>query len=234
MFDYITSVLWLVISIAGLGLIWYFRAELKAAFRRVIKIGPIELAPPEQTPSSPTKPVVRELTATNVTVGSPQMGAPTVQTGSTGLVQFIATITALVSQDQLDPVIQFNRGNILGGKADPTELNQALHYYCAALVITLAHERNYRMAFGSQLQLLRQMETANIGIDRAAANAIYETAKAANPEVYRYFTFDHWLTFLQQSSLIEVAPTGNYVLTAFGRGLLRYIPSQGLALFKPF
>jgi hypothetical protein len=234
--DQIITALYAVALILGLALVWYFRTEIRAAFGRVTKIGPIELSS-EQTPSSPTKPVQLgkpvQLSTANVTVASPA-GTAMAQTSSSGLPQFIASITALVSQDQLDPVIQANRANILGGKADPPELNEALLYYSAALAVTLAHERNYRGVFGSQLQLLRHMETAVAGIDRATATAIFEAAKAANPDLYRYFTFDHWLAFLQQSSLMETAPNGNYVLTAFGRGLLRYIQSQGLSLVKAF
>ena len=232
-FDHIITVLWLLFSFLVVWLIWYFRAQIISISRRVTKIGPVELSS-EQTPSSPTETAVHHLTAANVTVAPPEVGKPTLQTGSAGLQQFIASITALVSQDQLDPVIQFTRTGLLADKkiTDPNELNEALLYYSAALAVTLSYERNYRGVFGSQLQLLRQMETAVAGIDRSTATAIYEAAKTANPDLYRYFTFEHWLAFLQQSSLIEIASNGNYVLTAFGRGLLRYIQNYSLSLIK--
>jgi hypothetical protein len=229
MFNEIITALYALSLILALGLVWYFRADIKAGFRRVTKIGPIELAA-EQTPSRPTEPV--RVTATTPVVGAPEVGA--LQSGASGgLQQVIATIAALVSKDQLDQVMQATRDGLLAANkiTEPKDLSEALLHYSAALAITLSHERNYRGIFGSQIQLLRQMETV-ADIDRSSASAIYEAARAANPEPYRYFTFDHWLLFLQQAGLVANAPNGNYVLTAFGRGFLRYILSQQLPLAK--
>src|SRR5262249_46537463 len=99
--------------------------------------------------------------------------------------------------------------------------------------IQLAHEKSYRAIFGSQLQLMALMNV-DIGVPPNIAKGVYDTAKTAYPEVYRSYTFEQWIGFLQKTGLIATAPNGNYVLTTYGRGLLNYILDQRLPVNKPF
>jgi hypothetical protein len=71
------------------------------------------------------------------------------------------------------------------------------------------------------------------GVPQDVARQTYEAAKSTYPEVYRHFPFEHWIGFLQNGGLITVAPSGNYVLTPYGRGFLKYILDRRLSVTKP-
>jgi hypothetical protein len=150
------------------------------------------------------------------------------------LQQLISNITAFISKDQLDPSLQTTRSDLetkIGHELK--DQVEALLYNSASLNVQLAHEKNYNVIFGSQLQLLAQ---ANIdfGMLPTTAKAIYDTAKSTNPEVYRSFTFEQWFGFLQGGGLITTAPNGNYVLTNYGRGFLKYILDRHLSVNKSY
>jgi hypothetical protein len=68
---------------------------------------------------------------------------------------------------------------------DPRDQGELLLYYAAALAVVLNHERNYRAIFGSQLELLMQMDIER-GMGPSAARAFYDAAKAATPNAYGY------------------------------------------------
>jgi hypothetical protein len=95
------------------------------------------------------------------------------------------------------------------------------------------HERNYNAIFGGQLNLLAQANAGG-GAIPATAQAIYETARSVLPEFYKNFTFQQWIGFLTNSGLVEVGPTGNRLLTTYGRGLLKYIVDRRLSVNKPY
>ncbi len=86
--------------------------------------------------------------------------------------------------------------------------------------MAIRHEQNYNVIFGSQLQLLAQI-IIEPGVPPIVARQIYDAAKSANPEAYRAYPFEQWIAFLQNSGLITVAPTGNYVLTPIWTRILK-------------
>src|SRR5262249_50060135 len=147
--------------------------------------------------------------------------------------QFVDGIKAVISADQLDPSVQAVRKDVTTLSADQTAQMEALTYSTASLNIQLAHERNYRAIFGSQLQLLALMNV-DVGVPPNIAKGVYDRAKTDYPKDYHSYTFEQWIGFLQSTGLISVAPNGNYVLTAYGRGLLKYILDFHLATNKPF
>jgi hypothetical protein len=110
---------------------------------------------------------------------------------------------------------------------------EALIYALASTNIQLVHEKNYNLIFGSQITLLAQMNT-DAGVPPDTARSIYDTAKSAFPDLYRTYSYEQWIGFVQGSGLCTVAPSGNYVLTAFGRGFLKYILDRHLPVNKPF
>jgi hypothetical protein len=79
---------------------------------------------------------------------------------------------------------------------------------------------------------MAQMNT-DAGVTPDVARSIYETAKATYSDVYRSFTFEQWIGFLL-GGLITTAPNGNYVLTTYGRGFLKYILDRHLSVIKAF
>jgi hypothetical protein len=207
-----------------LGVFYYLRHEIKRALPRITKFGwsGFELGT-EQTPSQPTSVV-------SATAGDLQT-AP--QSGLSEKQQLIASLTTKVSRDQLDPVMEYTRNELKSRKiTDPTDQSELLLYYAAALAVVLNHDRNYRAIFGSQLELLMQMDIER-GMEPSAARAFYDAAKAATPNAYSYITFDVWFSFFRGANLITVAPNGNYVLTALGRGFRQYVLDEHLPLYKP-
>jgi hypothetical protein len=145
----------------------------------------------------------------------------------------------MVSEDQLAGPVKIIRDDLTKDVGpDPKNQVEALTYLSAGLNVQLTHERNYNAIFGSQLQLLEQMNPA-IGVPPSVPRQIYDAAKAAFPEMYRDYTFDQWIAFLQNGGLITVgghslSTLGNYVLTPYGRGFLKYIVDRRLSVNKPF
>jgi hypothetical protein len=213
-------------------LVWYFRDEVKRVITRITKLGltGAEFAPPaEQVPTPPPKGVSAAAPSAQSPSGGIAPASP--QLGS--VQQFIDRIKTGISADQLDPSVQAIRKDLTTLSADQAAQVEALTYSVASLNIQLAHERTYRAIFGSQLQLMALMNV-DIGVPPDVAKSVYHTAKTAYPDFYRSYTFEQWIRFLQGTGLITIVPNGNYVLTAYGRGLLKYILDQHLPTNKPW
>jgi hypothetical protein len=203
-------------------LVWYLRDEVKRVAARLIKLGlsGAEFAPPlEQVPSPPTTGV----SPTPSDAQSASQGA-----GGTRLQQFIANTKQFIAGDQLEPAVRTVRADLMAKIGDnPADQIEALMYTVASLNIQVTHERNYNIMYGSQLRLLHLMTSA-FGITRDDAKTFFEEAKSTWPDFYRSVTFEQWIGFLQQSGLCTVDPNGNYVLTPYGRGFLKYIVDRHL------
>jgi hypothetical protein len=215
-------------------LIWFLRDEVKHAAARITELGLTGAkfalsAPPEQIAQSPTA-SVSEGVGSARGVGT----ATAVSSGAGSSALFIASAKAKFSEEQLQPAVQALRRDVEATfGSNPQHQVEGLIYFSASLNVQLIHERNYRMIFGSQLQLLEMM-IADAGIPAAVAMNAYNMAKTAHPDIYRSITFEQWIGFLLRAGLCNVAPNGNYVLTPFGRGFLRYIVDMHLPTNKPF
>jgi hypothetical protein len=213
-------------------LVLYFRDEVKRAITRITELGltGAKFAPPtEQVATPPPKGVSSAAPSTQSSSGG---SAPaSAQLGS--VQQFIDRMKRFIPADQLDLSVQAVRNDLKTLSADPAAQVEALTYSVASLNIQVAYERSYRIIFGSQLRLM-QLMNVDIGVPPDVAKGVYDTAKTAYPEFYRSYTFEQWIWFLQGTGLITIAPNGNYVLSAYGRGLLKYILDQHLATSKPF
>jgi hypothetical protein len=221
--DLIRALAWPSVAVLG---VWYFRNELKTALKRITEIGlsGAKFGPPpdQQIPSSPSIVTAQELPAPKPDVPALK---PDVQT-------YIAQIKSFISADQLDPLLLKLKTELatVGTTSDQLEL---LLYLAASLTVQLSHERNYNGIFGSQLNLLSQANGAG-GITPARANAFYEEAKAAYPQLYTTYRFDQWIGFLIAAGLLTQSAEGAYVLTNFGRGFLKYIIDRQLPVNKQF
>jgi hypothetical protein len=208
-----------------LWLAWYLRDEIKRVANRTIEAGlsgfKFAAPQPEQIPSPPKE---------GVAATSPQ--PPSQTAGGDRIGPFIANIRGHLSPEQVEPAAQIVRAELdktFG--SDPADQVEGLVYAVASLNIQLSHERNYNLIYGSQLRLMEQMIGGGISVE--VARRLYEEAKAAFEEVYRNYTFEQWIGFLVRSGLISVQDA-NYVLTPYGRGLLRYILDRQLPPNKPF
>jgi hypothetical protein len=217
--DFIRALAWPLVVAGGL---WYYRNEIRVALKRLTAIGPtgakFDPSPEHQIPSTPT--LAAELPPPKADALTPQ---PDLQTQ-------IQQIKSLISADQLDPFTQKLRADLSG--VSPSQQLEALPYFVAALGIQLSHERNYIAIFGSQLNLLAQANGAS-GITPELANALYEQAKAAYPQVYAALRLDQWIGFLITAGLL-IQSGGAYVLTSYGRGFIKYLVDRQLPVNKPF
>jgi hypothetical protein len=203
------------------------RNELKAAAKRLTEIGStgVKFLPEEQIPGPPAS-VAATTIGTEVKVE--EAGA------RLNLQTFIGQVTALISGDQLQPAIDRVRTNLVEvARNNPSDQIQALLYNTASLNVQLFHEGNYTAIFGSQLNVSAQANGAG-GLVLAVPKQIYEQAKLVNPLLYASFTFETWIGFITRSSLLNVAANGNYVLTNYGRGFLKYLVDRQLSVFKPY
>jgi len=182
-------------------------------------------ASPAQVPGTPP----------NVSIVAAAAAASSSTSGpSSGKQEFIESIKMTISRNQLDPALVSTRKDLLAKVGDDlTAQNEVLTYAVASLNIQLGHERNYNLIFGSQLRLMAQMNV-DMGVPPSVAIKIYNETKAAFPDAYQTYTFDHWIGFLRNSGLIAIASNGNYVLTAYGRGLMEYILDRHLSVNRPF
>jgi hypothetical protein len=147
---------------------------------------------------------------------------------------FIGQVKSEISDDQLQPVIQRIRRDLSSIAGDnQRDQIEALLYNSASLNVQLTHERIYNAIFGSQLTLLAQANGAE-GLVPAMARQLYEqNAKPTNRSFYAIYSFDQWVGFLINSGLLQLDSAGNYVLTNYGRGFLKYVVDKKLTVFKP-
>jgi hypothetical protein len=235
----------------------YLRKEIKSLAPRITKASwtGFEVAPPNQIPPPPPSGGFSTVSGGSSLIADATVlkrGSETeAQTSpsSDSPAPFIAKIKETISEDQLDGPVKALRDDLTKNVGpDPKNQVEALTYFSAALNVALAHERNYNAIFGSQLRLLEQM-IPGPGVPPSVARQIYDAAKAAFPDLYRGYTFDQWIGFLQNgglitvgahadiekaTSLIDLGTVGNYVLTVYGRGFLKYILDRRLAVNKAF
>jgi hypothetical protein len=203
--EFISDMAWPVVAA---GALYYFKDPIKSSFTRITEVGPGGI----------------KLGAAQAAVGQAlAAAAPSVLTHK---------LRQIVSSDQLDPVAQSMKENVLTEVGpDKESQNDALLHVAAALSVQLGHERSFRLIFGSQLSLLAQM-SGPIGAPKEAVEAVYNQAVASFPEFYKGYSFESWIGFLKANALItEIA--GTYSLSPYGRGLLKYIVDQKLVANKP-
>jgi hypothetical protein len=100
----------------------------------------------------------------------------------------------------------------------------------SALLIGGMLERTYNFIFGSQIALLERLNSGPLSIDDL--KGFYDRAKAAFPEIYKSYEFQHWYNFLESFVLISRLPSGQIEITKRGRGFLRYLIDNGYTTVK--
>jgi hypothetical protein len=98
------------------------------------------------------------------------------------------------------------------------------------------HEIIYRLILGSQIELLLQANTTSPpNMDQAQAT-MYESAKAAYPDIYAKFPFEAWLNYPINVGLLtkEPAEAGSEILkiTPLGKHFLHYLVENSLTSRK--
>lgn len=203
----IGSITWPLL-ILGVG--FYFRNEIRAAFLRVTEVGPsgVKLA---------GAPATQEVTA------SPTTAAPN---------ELIRGIREFISPELLDPAVQQIKSELarVGGTAG--EQIETLAHALASVNIQIAYERNYRVIFGSQIEALIAMN-GPAGALEQLLSALYANAAARYPGFYKTFSYEQWKHFFVATGLTVQTDAG-LEISAFGRGFMKYMIDKSLPVQKPW
>lgn len=100
---------------------------------------------------------------------------------------------------------------------------------------TANNERIYRLAYGSQLKLLRQLNLV-ISMPLTLARDFFEQEKDRSVTLLNY-NFEAWIGFLREmqvASIIEVSGDRHVQLTAKGRNFLLWMVQQRAVEEKPY
>lgn len=100
----------------------------------------------------------------------------------------------------------------------------------SGLLIGGLFERTYNFIFGSQILLLERLNSGPLTMDNL--KEFHERARAAFPDIYKNYTFEQWLNFLESFALIARTQDGMFTITHRARGFLRYVIDNGYTTQK--
>jgi len=92
--------------------------------------------------------------------------------------------------------------------------------------ITQHFERLYNMIWASQLSCLRYLNPRGLGAERGELIPIYEASKTLYPDLYKDYSFDQWLGFLQRMNVVTERERRLFITVA-GREFLKYLIATG-------
>ena len=215
--------------VALVCVVFYFRDDIRRLTTRLVEIGPsgVKLSQTTQqvTPLEPTIPVPASGPA-GATPGSTAGGSP-----PQSAAEFMAAIRAQFSPEEIEQVMSAIQSDVNARAGnDMKARTEILTLVLAAMSVQYRHERSYNLIFGSQLELLARMNGGPLSLE--VCRSVYDSVALRFPNEYRTYSFDQWIGFLRNSGLVQSWPDGNYGLTPWGRGLLRYVVAQGLSTNK--
>lgn len=131
---------------------------------------------------------------------------------------------------QREKIIRDELDRLKGTSA--SERERILIRFLAASNLAMAFDRLYSLIWGSQIGVLQFLNTGAPEVaDVGRLNVWYEQAAARDPDVYKAYSFDQWLGFLQVAGLLR--RDGERVeITLEGREFLKYLVQQGYPLYK--
>ena len=94
--------------------------------------------------------------------------------------------------------------------------------YCGLIL-----ERVSRFLYGSQIDALTFLNANNNRVTRDEIKHFYDTATSSFPDIYKNYSFDRWLAFLENNGIIGTAD--NIVgATSIGKALHRLHANEGI------
>jgi hypothetical protein len=119
------------------------------------------------------------------------------------------------------------------GPSETAEVVRLLTRQVALLQISLAFEHLDNVIWGSQIDLLRVVNSTPNGLTEADIRPFYDQAAIAYADAYQNYPFENYLRFLLESLLI-LENAGRYYIAQFGREYLVYLASVGRTGWRPF
>ena len=111
------------------------------------------------------------------------------------------------------------------------EKENILISHLAASQLNAAYERINSTIFGSQINLLRSLNSSVTPADLNSLKLFYDDAVSKYPETYKNYTFQSYINYLKDIGLVE-EHEGGYRITKIGIGYLVYIAEKGLTGFR--
>lgn len=213
----------LVLGVLALVL---FRQPLSRFLDRAQKIGTtgIEASPLRQEAGEVKPSIADKLLETYANV--PQKPGEVKSSPANEFLKVFDNALLVKREDQIRE--ELKKRNIQGADRE-----RVLLRFLAALVLVGEFDRVYVLIWGSQIGALQEVNAAGangINIERLQA-AWYEDAAKREPETYRQYSFDQWLGFLVESSLIT-RDAQKVTIRPEGREFLRYVIERGYSIFK--
>jgi hypothetical protein len=137
------------------------------------------------------------------------------------------------------PPIALEQANIIRaeldklGIIDTQERADLLVKHLAVTQLWLRAEIIYRTIFGSQIQLLKSLNTRP-GSTTIELLEFYEQAKTNFPKLYETYSFGQYLQYVRNQGLISEDAPEHYIITVAGREFLKWMTDRGLADTKAF
>jgi hypothetical protein len=119
------------------------------------------------------------------------------------------------------------------GIVDAQERVDLLVNHLAVTQLWLRAEVVYRTIFGSQIQVLKSLNTTS-GKTKVELLEFYEQAKTNFPKLSATYSFDQYLQYMRKQHLIVEDATDHYVITVAGKEFLKWMTDQGLVDTKAF
>jgi len=108
------------------------------------------------------------------------------------------------------------------------EAVKVLTRHLAANQIALYYERLNSAIWGSQIYLLRFLNSSMTGETSEIPRRFYDSAAANYPDVYSQYSFESYMDYLVNAHLI-IGQEGRYLITEWGRDFLVYLAREGIS-----
>ena len=109
----------------------------------------------------------------------------------------------------------------------PEEKENILISHLAATQLNAAYEKISSTIFGSQIELLQSINSANKPASLNSLKLFYDHSAQKYPEFYKSYDQKSYINYLLHMKLIKENENG-YLITTFGIGFLVYITEKGL------
>jgi len=111
------------------------------------------------------------------------------------------------------------------------EAVKVLIRHLASNQIALNYEQLNTAIWGSQVSLLRFLNSSATGETSDTLRPFYDSAAANYPDVYSQYDFESYMNFLINARLI-IKQEGRYLITELGRDFLVYLARVGSTEFR--
>ena len=116
---------------------------------------------------------------------------------------------------------------------DSKEKEKMLVSHLASSQLNVAYERVNSSIYGSQIDLLRSLNSTPNPVDINSLKFFYDNAMTKYPEFYKNYTFQSYVSYLSNMGIITQQENG-YLISKFGVGYLIYIAEKGLTGFRHY